>query len=120
MLAGAVFFFQLATQDDPEPPVSVGELVQVGDMQVTVEGAEERGGVLRVAITIGGTDDPDPTDEFRLIASARPVPLASTTCAASDGTGESCAIEFDVSGVDGTSRVLFYERGDQQARWVLG
>ena len=30
------------------------------------------------------------------------------------------AIEFDVAGADGASRVLFYERGDDQARWLLG
>jgi hypothetical protein len=29
-------------------------------------------------------------------------------------------VHFDVSSADGSSRVLFYERGDQQARWVLG
>jgi hypothetical protein len=119
MLAGAVFFFQLATQDEVEPPAPVGEPVRVGDMTVTVDGADEAGGVLRVDITIGGIEDDDPTDEFRLIASARPVPLASTTCGPSDGAGESCAIEFDVSGIDGASRVLFYERGEEQARWVL-
>ena len=28
-------------------------------------------------------------------------------------------VELDVSGADGTSRVLFYERGDDRARWVL-
>jgi hypothetical protein len=119
MLAGAVFFVQLATQDDVEPPVSIGDPIRVGDMSVTVDGADEVGGVLRVDITIGGTEDGDPTDDFRLIASARPVPLASTTCGPSTPTGESCTIEFDVSGIDGVSRVLFYERGEDQARWVL-
>jgi hypothetical protein len=28
-------------------------------------------------------------------------------------------IRFDVSGANGDSRVLFYERGDDRARWVL-
>lgn len=119
MLAGAVFFFQLATQDEVEPPVAVGEAVEVGDMSVVVSGSEERDGMLRVSVTIGGTVDDDPTDEFRLIASARPVLLASSTCDPSDTGRQDCTIEFDVSGVDGTSRVLFYERGEEQARWVL-
>jgi hypothetical protein len=119
MLAGAVFFFQLATQDDPEPPVDVGETVEVGDMRVTVDAAEETGGILRVAVTLGGADDDDPADEFRLIASARPVPVSTSDCAASGADDQTCTVEFDVSGVDGVSRVLFYERGDDQARWVL-
>ena len=119
MLAGAVFFFQLATQDDVAPPAAIGEPVEVGDMSVTIDGAVESGGVLRVDVTIGGAVDDDPVDEFRLIASARPVALASSTCAASDGSAQRCTIEFEVGDLDGTSRVLFYERGEEQARWVL-
>lgn len=120
MLAGAVFFFQLATQDEAEPPVPIGETTEVGDMSVTVTDVAEAAGTLRVGITIGGTEDGDPADEFRLIAAARPVQLASSTCAASTTTGlQSCTIAFDVIDVDGSSRVLFYERGEEQARWVL-
>ncbi len=120
MLAGAVFLFQLSTQDDIDEPIPIGDEVEVGDMSVTIDGSEESNGMLRVAVTIGGTVDPDPTDGFRLIASARPVSLSATSCGPSAGTGESCSIEFDVSGADGVSRVLFYERGDAQVRWVLG
>ena len=119
MLAGAVFFFQLATQDAVEPPVPIGDQVQVGDMTVTVHAIDEASGLLRVDITIGGIQDDDPTDGFRLIASARPVQLAATTCGPSTAESEDCSLEFDVSGVDGVSRVLFYERGEEQARWVL-
>lgn len=120
MLAGAVFLVQLSTQDDIEPPTAVGEQIRVGDMDVTVLGSSESDGVLRVSISIGGTDDGDPADEFRLIASARQVALAGSDCPPVDGTGASCELAFDVSGADGVSRVLFYERGEQSARWVLG
>jgi hypothetical protein len=119
MLAGAVFFFQLATQDEAEPPVEIGEPVEVGDMSVTVDEAIETGGRLVVSIRIGGAADDDPSDEFRLIASARPVAVAATDCVASSAVTQECTVEFDVSGVDGVSRQLFYERGDEQARWVL-
>lgn len=119
MLAGAVFFFQLATQDEAAPPVPVGEAVRVGDMTVTVVDADEDDGRLVVTIAIGGTADDDPTDEFRLIASARPVPLAESSCAASTMAEQTCEISFDVGDVDGVSRVLFYDRGEDQARWVL-
>ena len=120
MLAGAVFFFQLATQDEPDPAVPIGETAEVGDMSVVVTDVDEADGTLRVGITLGGADDGDPADEFRLIAAARPVRLASSTCAASTPTGlQSCTITFDVTDVDGISRVLFYERGEEQARWVL-
>jgi hypothetical protein len=119
MLAGAVFLFQLTNQAEVEAPVPIGELAAVGDMSVAVNAFSERNGVLRVAIIIGGIDDDDPTDGFRLIASARPVVLASSSCPPSSVAMANCSIEFDVGDADGVSRVLFYERGDDQARWVL-
>ena len=121
MLAGAVFFFQLATQEDAEPAVPIGETARVGDMAVVVGGVTEEQGLVRVEIEIGGAEDDDPADEFRLIAAARPIPLAASTCSASvPGATQTCTLTFEVGTVDGASRVLFYERGDDQARWVLG
>ena len=119
MLAGAVFLFQLTTQDAVSEPASIGDPVQIGDMRVVVDGVTERDGVLSVGISIGGTADDDPTDEFGLIASGRAVELASTTCPSASAALADCSIEFDVSGADGRSRVLFYERGEDRARWVL-
>ena len=120
MLAGAVFLFQLSTQDELTEPVSIGRQTQVGDMLVAVVDSTETAGSLSVAVEIGGTPDDQPADEFRLIASARAVPVAETTCQPSQASLQQCTVTFDVSGADGVSRVLFYERGDDQARWVLG
>lgn len=123
MVAGLAFFVRLAGQDDVVPPVPLGDEVVVGDMVVVVAQADEAGGVLVVDVTIGGTADDDPADEFRLIAAARPVPLTSSTCGPSDTDLGTCTLTFEL-GADlaaaGASRVLFYERGEDQARWVLG
>lgn len=124
MAAGAVFLVQLSGQDDVDPPVELGTPATIGDMRVTVERAVERNGVLDVSVRIGGVDDADGTGGFRLIASGRGVrPLVSAaagTCTATTVADQSCVVRFDVSGADGISRVLFYERGEDQARWVLG
>ena len=124
MVAGAVFLFQLTTQDDLAEPVPIGVATRVADMDVVVEGWEERGDELSVAVRVGGVDDPDGAEGFRLIASGRPlVPVttgAGGNCGATTVEERACVVNFDVSTADGTSRVLFYERGDQQARWVLG
>lgn len=120
MLAGAIFLFQLTSQDTIGEPVDVGEPTQVGDMSVAVTSVAEEGGRLTVLLRIGGTADDDPTEGFRLIASGRPISLESSTCPASSEALADCMIAFDVVGADGASRVLFYERGDEQARWVLG
>ena len=124
MLAGAVFFFQLANQDDIGPPVPIGRAVAVGDMTVTVERAVEADGALDVTVLIGGVADPDGATGFRLIASGRPVGLEDSSvagrCSVTEVAEQACLLRFDVSGADGTSRVLFYDRGDAGVRWVLG
>ncbi len=123
MLAGAVFLFQLATQDEVAEPVPLGEPVEVGDMTVIVDSAVDAGGALDVSVRIGGVDDPDGADGFRLIASGRPLLPDSAArgglCGRTTDTVTECLVRFDVSSADGDSRVLFYERGDESARWVL-
>lgn len=123
MLAGAVFLFQLAGQDELAAPVAIGESVTVGDMTVVVDAVQESAGVLDVTVSIGGVDDVDGAAPFRLIASGRPLaaePNGPAVCGATTTTPVTCHVYFDVGGADGASRVLFYERGDDQARWVLG
>jgi hypothetical protein len=120
MIAGAVFLVQLSTQDEALPPAVIGEPTQVGDMRVTVVGASEGGGLLTVEVELGGTEDDQPADEFRLIASGRAARAVSSTCGATTtSAAQACELAFDVSGADGDGRVLFYARGEDQARWVL-
>jgi hypothetical protein len=122
MAAGAVFLVQLSRQDAAEAPVPIGVSTAVADMRIVVDEAVERDGLLDVTVTIGGVDDPDGTSDFRLIAAghaARPETGGEGLCAATTVSEQRCVIRFDVSAADGDSRVLFYERGDERARWVL-
>ena len=123
MAAGAVFLVQLSRQADAAPPVPLGEVTEVGDMRIVVDDAVEHDGVLDVTVTIGGVDDVDGTQAFRLIASGHAaVPettAAAGRCAETTVEQQRCTISFDVSGARGASRVLFYERGDERAHWVL-
>lgn len=128
MLAGAVFLFQLASTDDVAEPIEIGESVEIGDMSVTVLDSTESAGALTVRVEIGGVDDPDGASGFRLIASGRPLSPRSADgagaiadeCGASGVDARTCVVVFDTSSADGSSRVLFYDRGDESARWVLG
>ena len=81
--------------------------------------------MLDVTVTIGGVDDADGSDGFRLIASGHAAEPEDDRrrrrCAERrPSRPQRCIVRFDVSGASGDSRVLFYERGDERARWVLG
>jgi hypothetical protein len=123
MAAGAVFLVQLSRQADAAPPVPLGVVTEVGDMRIVVDESVEQDGVLDVTVTIGGVDDADGASGFHLIASGHAaVPESTATagrCAGTTIEPQRCTIRFDVSGARGDSRVLFYERGDERARWVL-
>ena len=127
MLAGAVFLFQLSGQDEIAPPVPIGQVATVGDMSVTVDGTDESDGLLDVTVTLGGVVDTEVASGFRLLASGRPVAAdagdgagGDSGCGSTTTASTTCHVRFDVSSADGSSRILFYERGDSRARWVLG
>lgn len=118
MVAGAAFFIRLTRQPPLTPAATIGQSVAVGDLTVVVESAPETSGTLVVEIVAEGVNG-DVVGDFRLIASGRRVDPEPNPCVASADRPVNCEVRFDVSNADGTSRVLFVERGDQQARWVL-
>ena len=124
LLAGGVFLLQLAAQDDAAAIVRIGDPARVGDVTVTVLGAEESGGIMAVDVEIGGLDDADGIDTFRLVTGdQRLAPLradASGRCASITIDSTVCRIDFDVSATEGSSRLLVMRRGDDQTNWRLG
>ncbi len=125
LLAGGVFLLQLAGQDDAAVLASIGDPARVGDVTVTVLSAEESGGVMAVDVEIGGIDDEDGIDTFRLVTGDHRLPpllmgdAAAGRCAAITVESTVCRIDFDVSATETSSRVLVMRRGDQQTNWRL-
>ena len=123
LLAGGVFLFQLSTESAAVEPAAVGEPVSVGDVDLTVLDTTEGAALLAIDVEIGGVDDLDGIDSFRLITGDRrldPVTApADGRCVAITVEAQRCRIEFDVSAADGSSRVLVLRRGDEQRNWVL-
>jgi len=123
LLAGGVFLFQLSNQSDAVPVGEVGEPARLGDITVTVLAADETGGVLAVEIEVGGVDDADGPDDFRLVTGdQRLEPVAAPAdgrCAAFAIETTVCRLDFDVSGVASSSRVLVMRRGEDQRTWTL-
>ena len=125
LLAGGALLVMLAGQDDPEPPVELGEESSIGDMRVTVlraaEGTDDERDLLTVELVLGGVDDSDGATGFELLASGRPIePAEPSTCGTTTLEPRPCTLVFDVSTADGESRVLRYLRGGDQARWDVG
>ncbi len=123
LLAGGVFLFQLSNESATVDVAAIGVEVEVGDVHVTVLDAAEAGGTVAVTVDLGGVDDADGMDSFRLITGSDPLaPVmapADGRCASITVARQQCRIDFDVSGGEGSNRVLVLRRGDEQRRWDL-
>lgn len=124
LLAGGVFLLQLSNESATVDEASFGEAVRVGDVEVTVAAFEESAdGAAVVTIDVGGVDDIDAIDSFRMITGGVPLePLrapAAGRCAEITVAEQRCDLAFDVSATDAPNRVLLLRRGDEQIRWNL-
>lgn len=126
LLAGGVFLVQLSNESATVDLAALGEAVEVGDVEITVSGASEADGLFTIDVQVGGVDDDDGIDSFRLITGSEPLaplgPAADSTdgrCAVITAASVTCHIDFDVRAVEESNRVLVLVRGDQQRRWDL-
>jgi len=124
LLAGGVFLLQLSNETATVEEVALGEAVEVGDVEMTVtDFAETEDDVATVVVEIGGVDDLDGIDSFRLITGGDPlVPVrapADGRCSEITVASQRCRIDFDVSATEAPNRVLVLRRGDEQRRWDL-
>lgn len=123
LLAGGVFLLQLSNETTTVESASIGDVAEVGDLTVTVLDATETAGTLIVEVDVAGVDDVDGVDSFSLVTGDRrlaPVSApADGRCVELTVAAQRCTIEFDVSAVESSSRVLIVRRGDEQRNWTL-
>jgi hypothetical protein len=119
LAAGVVQLLRIAGQDEPAPAAQIGEPVRVGDLTVTVDGYSERDDRGVVELSLGGVDDPEGTDDFRLVVPGASLAPNDDECGGTTVARRLCSLMFDLGGTEGSSRVLIYRRGDQQVRWEL-
>lgn len=121
LLAGGVLLLQLSTETAAVEPAEVGDAVQVGDVDVTVFGAQDDGTIFSVDVEVGGVDDD--ISSFSLATGDRRLgPLSAAAdgrCVEITVAEQRCQVDFDVSGTDASNRVLVLRRGDEQRNWVL-
>ena len=123
LIAGGAFLFQLSNQNDTVPVGVFGEPALLGDVTITVLGAAESEDVLAIEIEVGGVDDGDGTDDFRLVTGDQRLgPVSAPVdgrCASFTIESQRCRLDFDVSAAESTSRVLVMRRGEDQRTWTL-
>jgi hypothetical protein len=125
LVAGVVQLLRIASDGDADADESfheVGERIEVGDLTVVVESYDERGDSASVLVTLGGVDDADGADAFRLVVpgeSLSPSGGGDDACAATTIAPRRCRLTFDIADAAGGARVLLYRRGDDVARWEL-
>jgi hypothetical protein len=123
LLAGGVFLFQLTSETAAVERAEVGQAVSVGDVDVTVLGVSGGEPILSIDVELGGIDDPVGVDSFALVTGDRrlePITApAAGRCVDIVLETQRCRIDFDVSGADGSNRLLVLRRGDDQRNWVL-
>lgn len=120
LLAGTIQLLRIAGQDDPEPPLRVGDRGQAGDAVVVVEAIEEGDAAVTVTITVSGVDDADGVEGFVLRAPNKFVaPGEGTTCEAFTVAAQTCDLVFPAGGLSGTDRQLVLQRAEESVRWVL-
>ncbi len=123
LLAGGVLLLQLSDQEGVAETTPIGVEARVGDARVTVIDSSVDSATLTVALDVAGVDDPDARDNFRLVTGDRQLAPLETTggdaCVEIRLESQRCSLSFDVSAVDGSSRVLIMRRGDSQATWRL-
>jgi hypothetical protein len=125
LVAGVVQLLRIAGDDDAGDDGTfhaVGEEVSVGDLTVVVEGYAEADGAAIVDVVLGGVDDPDGAEQFRLVVPEESLPAigeGDDACRATTVTSRACRLTFDLAAAPGGARILLYRRGDDVARWEL-
>jgi hypothetical protein len=125
LAAGVVQLLRIATEGDADADEEfhrLGESVDVGDLTVLVESFDEDGDTATLTVALGGVDDPDGADEFRLVVpgeSLSPAGGGADACGATTVPTQTCRLTFDVGKAAGGARILLYRRGDDVARWEL-
>lgn len=126
LLAGGIQLLRLTgDQTSSTPQLKIGQTGSAGDLRITVVGAAETDGLMRVDVRLSGVDDAAGLDDFRLVVNGqlleplRPAQAGDGACAELTTKEQTCALVFGTAGVDGTARVLLLRRGEDQLRWVL-
>ena len=119
LLAGGIQLLRVTGQEQTATLLTTGEPGKAGDVTVVLESSSTDDSALVAKVRIGGTDDPDGLDGFRLVGPGKVVEVTSSTCEGITVEDHDCALTFATTDMQGTSRRLTFKRADDQLQWVL-
>ncbi len=121
LIAGSIKLFLIADEKAPSR-LAVGDSATIGDMNVTVRDVSRSDGRTYVRVRLGGVDDPDGAESWRLIVDGQEVPGSTpparvgAPCAATQADKPvDCVLSFDTT----SPGVLSYLRADELLRWDI-
>lgn len=129
LIAGGLQLLRLANQDNPDPPLSIGDSAQLGDAVVLVQSYTVTDDAILVTVTLSGVDDPDGVNGFTLIAPDEAVSADALSaalgqpdlplCAGFRVEPVECLLRFPATDLKGADRMLLFQRAAEQVRWRL-
>jgi hypothetical protein len=119
LIAGIALFVRLDQAQSTVELLATGDEGRAGDARVTVLSSSNDAGSTTVNVRLGGVDDGDGLNGFRLVApgATAAVDAAGSTCAGFTLDPVECTLTFDTQNFDGSSRQLVFQRSDAQLRW---
>ena len=118
LVAGSVQLLRVVGQENEVTQLVVGDTGVAGDATVVVDRAPDwQAATLTVPVTLGGVDDPAGLSGFRLVAAGATRPVSGGTCRGFTEAAAQCTLTFDNSGLEGSTRVLLFERASDRLRW---
>lgn len=119
LVAGTVQLLRVAGQKNTTVAVDIGETGHAGDATVVVDAVDVQPAAVTVTVTLGGVDDPDGLDGFTMVAAGSTRQVDGGTCAGFTDAAQQCTLVFDNADLEGSTRLLRFDRADDNLRWTL-
>ena len=119
LLAGGIQLLRVGGQQESSTLLVAGEPGKAGDVTVELVSSSIEASELVAVVRVGGTDDPDGLDGFRLVGPGKVMAVSSSTCDGIAVAPVDCTLRFVTSDFAGTTRQLIFNRADAQLWWVL-
>ncbi len=120
LLAGAALLWRLSSDSSTVTLHSTGEVVKLGDLNVTIAGYQAAASTVTIDATIGGADDADGQRGFALNLGGNSHRIApDSTCDPFTVAPKTCRLVFQGQAKQGALILLTLVRSGDRVSWAL-